>query len=267
MNVETKQSPENFRLYLQQVLVQRCRTNSRYSLRSFARSLQISPSSISRILKGERNVSIDLRKRLGLRLGLGLTEIERFAEDSGVASVRGEVVKTATYKQLALDAFSVISDWYHFAILELIELESFRQDPRWIARALGITVGEVNAAIERLERLQILKTESSGKWINVSGSHTNINSEIKAEAHRKLQRQVLEMAIRALDEVPLERRNQTAMTMAIHTKRLPEAIKRITKFRRELCAFLQQDQSRDQVYQLGISLYPLTHIQNKENKK
>ena len=45
---------------------------------------------------------------------------------------------------------------YHFAILELTRLSEFRADSRWIARVLDISVDEVNVALQRLIRLDLL---------------------------------------------------------------------------------------------------------------
>jgi len=57
--------------------------------------------------------------------------------------------------------------------------------------------------------------------------------------------------------------------MAIDTERLGEAKEKIKLFRRELAAFLSRGRKRDQVYHLGISLYPISDIstQKASNQK
>lgn len=267
-NPAFKRKHTDFRLYLQDELLKRCRNNSSYSLRSFARSIQINPSSLSRILRGQRAISETIKEKLGCRLGLSPVELTQFKttpvkRDSNYTSVSNS---TMDFNQLSLDVFSVISDWYHYAILELTYLHHFKSDPKWIARTLGITVSEVHVAKERLTRLGILKITKKGTWVNHSGNHTNISEDMKASAYRKLQKQVLEMAIKALEEVPIEQRDQSSLTVAIHTKRLPAAIERITQFRREFNSFLEQDSKRDHVYQLGISFYPVTKLNGKGAK-
>jgi len=179
-----------------------------------------------------------------------LLEKKKNGKDGGESNVN--------YNQLTLDAFQVISDWYHYAILELISIKGFQPNSKWIAPKLGITVSEVNIAVERLQRLGLLKICDDGKWINGSGSNTTTGNAYSATAFRRLQRDVLKMALNALEEVPMEVRDQTSMTMAIDSSQLPEARIRIKKFRRNLCQFLQESGPRDQVYQLGISLYPIT---------
>src|SRR5688572_17118598 len=72
--------------------------------------------------------------------------------------------KGVSYKILQTDAFRVISDWYHYTILELTFVEGFRNDPTWIANKLGITQFEAKEAIARLKRLELLE-EISGKLV------------------------------------------------------------------------------------------------------
>ena len=55
-----------------------------------------------------------------------------------------------------LDTFAVISDWYHYAILSLLEVTDARLDPRWISKRLGINRLEARLAIERLKRLSLI---------------------------------------------------------------------------------------------------------------
>ncbi len=58
----------DFRLFLQQELVRRCRENRNYSLRAFARHLNLEPSFLSKLLRGERNITIDMFRKLADRL-------------------------------------------------------------------------------------------------------------------------------------------------------------------------------------------------------
>jgi transcriptional regulator with XRE-family HTH domain len=258
---ESQRSTQTFRKFLQDELLRRVDRNPGYSLRAFARSLGINPASLSRILRGQRIISEDMREKLAQRLGLHPTEYQQL--DLNDSSEPGA---QAQYHQLSLDAFQVISDWYHYAILELVNTRGFKPDARWVATRLGITTSEVHAAVERLTRLGMLEVTEEGQWINASGSNTNIAADMRAAAYRKLQRQSLEMAIRALDEVPIEKRDQSTMTMSVDSRKLPEAAERITRFRRELCEFLEQGNTRDHVYQLVVSLYPLTQLKPIEEE-
>ncbi len=251
----------DFRIFLQEELVKRCKRNPKFSVRAFARVLGIENSALSKILAGKRALTPQMVMRLGKKLGFGLEEISQF---SILPAEFSTDYTNASFQQLTRDQFAVIADWYHYAIHELVKLPSSQSDVRWISRKLGISVGEASLAIERLLRLGYLEKSSTGKLINKSGPLTTMGNSFTDTAFRKLQKQVLEMAMTALEEVPIEQRSQTSMTMAISTKKLKEAQNRINKFRRELSTFLENDQDNlDAVYNLGISLYPITKQEKK----
>ncbi len=167
------------------------------------------------------------------------------------------------FQPLELDLFEVISDWYHYAILELITVESFDASPTWIARCLGITQAEARDALDRLIRLGLLVRDAKTGSVNPGAvsNYSNADCFNPNGAQKKHQGQILNLAMQALEEIPAEERDQTSVTLAIPHERLAEARERITQFRRELSALLQRPGKRDSVYQLSISLFPLTRSQ------
>ncbi|MCM2322404.1 MAG: TIGR02147 family protein [Oligoflexia bacterium] len=257
---------QDFRLYLQSELSRRAKENSSYSLRAFAKLLEVDPSALAKLLKGDRPLGPRLISRFGKSLGLAPDEIREFldAREHARSRAPSRGASVPEYQQITLDTFRIISDWHHYAILELIRVDSFRPDSRWISSALGIPVNEVNFAVERMVRSGLLEITAEGKWLDLSEVSTNLVKPYFTDAQRKHQKQLLEKAIYALEHVPVARRDQTSITMAIDSERLGEAKERIKQFRRELAQFLSRGEKRDQVYQLAISLYPLSDI--KENR-
>ncbi|OQW48824.1 MAG: hypothetical protein A4S09_13580 [Proteobacteria bacterium SG_bin7] len=249
-----KTTSNDFRLLLQRELIERCRKNPKYSLRAFAKALGIVPSALSDMLNGKRTITPASIERLGLALGLELSEVKKY--------VKGQTpTADQNYQQLTMDTYAIISDWYHYAILELMKIKTFKSDRAWIARCLGITKSEVNAAFERLCRVDLIRVDKKGNWIDTSnGFSTNIeNSNLTSAANKRLQKQILEMSIQALETLSPKVRNHTSMTMPVNPKKLPIAIEKIKKFRRDLCELLENDRDISEVYQLAISLFPITN--------
>jgi uncharacterized protein (TIGR02147 family) len=131
-----------------------------------------------------------------------------------------------------------------------------------VSKVLGISLVEAQDAIDRLVRLDYIKIKPKGQWELREGHSTTLGTELTASALRKMQKQILEMAIKAVDDVPIQKRDQTAMTMAIDSSLIPQAKEKITKFRRELCAYLESGKKKDAVYQLSVSLYPVTQVKD-----
>lgn len=268
MNKELR--PKTFQSLLQQELVERCRKNPSYSLRAFAKSLEVSPSALSDMLRAKRPITDKTVEKFGFALGLRPKEIETFKTSAKprkkTKAQRG--TRRVSFQPIALDEYSLIADWYHYAILELIKIDGVRHEPAAFAKMLGITTSEANIAIDRLTRLGLVERGSDDRLRDTSsGFSTNISGNLTSQASRHLQRQILEQAIAALVKLPIEVRNHTSMTMAVDPALLPQAIEKITNFRRELCEFLESSAAPKEVYQLALALFPITQIekQNRSN--
>jgi uncharacterized protein (TIGR02147 family) len=168
-------------------------------------------------------------------------------------------------KLLLEDQFEAISEWHHFALINLTRTRDFDPDPKWIGRRLGITAAEASAASERLFRLDLLKKNADGRWEPTEAHFANASDDSNADLHaaalRRYQKQVLTGALKAVEEMPVEQRDQSSIAMATSPRRFREAIARIAQFRWELCEFLEQEEEKTEVYQLSVSLYPLTRIE------
>lgn len=252
----TKESERtNFRLWLERQFTDRCKRNQRYSLRAFAKFLELDASSLSQILRGKRPISKKGIQTICQRLSATSADLNAFG------LLGSSQNKNDDYYQIALDEFAVISDWYHYAILELTYVDDFRADPLWIARQLSITKKEVKAAIERLKRLGLL-LEKNNTLVKSTHLHTNQSAVSTSTAHRELQRQLVQKALIAVDDCPAEEKDITSITMAIDESKLNKARDIIRRFRRDLCALLE-DGNQSRVYNLNIQLYPIS----KSNKE
>ncbi len=258
-----KNEPFLFRNFLRSELLRRCRSNPRYSLRAFAKALDYDTSSLSKIIQGKRPVGPKAMTRFGQRLGLSTETIHDYIFEEKASQLQNYVSKPSAYHSLSSDQFEVISDWYHYAILELISVEGFQKRTAWIARALGITVKETDLAIHRLKRVGLLKT-SNGKWEETCGDQlSTLGSASTSKALRSMQKQLLEKAIDAMENIPLEKRDQSSMTMAIDSNKIEEAKEKIKRFRREMKMLLTRGNRHDSVYSMTISLFPLTKGKTK----
>lgn len=235
----------SFRSYLEGELVDRCKKNPHYSLRAFANFLEIDHSTLSQIIRGKRKISSQMQERLAEKLCLGPEQLAAFDP-------------TKNYSQLTLDLFEITSEWYYFAIMELLTVKGFKSNPKWIAKALGLKESEIETALLRLTRIGFIEIDESGNYRDISAKNVStLDFNLTTPAHKKMQTQLLNKASEAMTNYPLEQRSQTGMTMAIDTKKLPKAKEMIIKFQRELSAFLEDGEQND-VYHLGISLFPLT---------
>jgi uncharacterized protein (TIGR02147 family) len=257
--------PLSYRDCLRAELNRRLQRNRAYSLRAFAQALRIEAGALSQYLSGKRIPSYkEAQKILN---GLELAPNQEQAFFSSLArqhQSRGLKRMSPAFKvagmempsrELSAELFQAIGDWFHYAILLLTEVETFKPDPRWIARQLGITPLEAKLAMERLRSLELLQ-DVNGKLRFIDRNITTANKAITTPALKRRQRQILEKAIDSLENDPIELRSMTGMTMAIDPSKLGEAKKLISEFNKKMSGFLENGK-RTKVYELQIALFPL----------
>jgi len=73
---------DDFREYLKRDLVERCKRNSSFSLRSYSQLLRISPSLLSRILSGKRSATHSIIDRVAERLAVSPHQLESWKQNA-----------------------------------------------------------------------------------------------------------------------------------------------------------------------------------------
>lgn len=259
-------TPErNYRDILRDELNRRTGNNPRYSLRSFARDLKLAPSRLSEIFNGKQGLSKVSAQKIANTLGYSTQERTIFCDLVESMHARSKITKqaaqlrlqkhmtTQTYKTIELDAFTAVSDWYHFAIVFLMKLDGFQSDPDWIAKKLEISRSEVTSALERLERLKLI--EKKGTQYRALQDYISTTDGIPSDAIKKFHSQILEKAAAALYTQSVDERDFSTILMAIDSRNVGDIKKRIKKFRRSLNRSATATGIKDQLYSLSIQFF------------
>lgn len=258
----------DYRNILKRQLDMRCEQNANYSLRAFARDLQVSPSRLSEILNRKQGLSRKAAIKFCHLLGLTGEERDYFCDlvtsqharsknDRETARIRllKNQAEADAYYQLQHDTFKVISDWYHIGILELMKLDDFVNDAKWIARRLQITPMQAELAVDRLVRVGLLAEE---KGDVVAKQNTGLlKGGVPSESIKKFHRQILGKAIDALILQSTDEREFSVNTMAIDKRHLPAAKKQIQKFQERFCSDIKSSPTKDSLYCLSIQFFNL----------
>lgn len=220
--------------------------------------LDVDHSTLSQWLRGRRPLTARTIEALAGRLDVPRHRIREYIEYAAHASSDGDAID-----QLTSDTACLIGDWYHFAILELVRLDEFRPDSRWIAQVLGISVDEVNVALQRLLRLDLLEMNAQDCWTDKSGDAAVSVDALGAAAIGRLQEQVQRLSVTAVRDVPLRLRDHTSITVAVNTARLPQAFELVARFRRQLVELLHEN-PRDDVYRIEVAIFPVTTLKRRD---
>jgi uncharacterized protein (TIGR02147 family) len=245
--------------HIQNIFSERCRANEQYSLRAYARNLNVPVSSLSEIINGKRPLTKNICEKIGKALNMSPEQIEFFSTQK--SSLSNKSTTGFDYRQIALDSFYIISEWHHYGILQLMRTVDFVNDSEWIAKRLNIENAEVELAMIRLIRVGIVEVLEDGQLVDTTeGRSTHLKNDFTNEQLRNFQIKALENAIHSLRNTPIEYRDNTSMTLAISKKALPFAKEEIKKFRRQLTKKLEAFDEPDEVYQLAIAFIPLSNI-------
>ena len=256
---QQSQTPNDFRELLQREFQRRLDANPRYSLRAFARALGVYHATLSSLLSGQRPISAKTIRQIGSSLGLTPKDLEAHAGKS-------TPLKSKAVVELKEDEFNLIANWQHDAVLEFLQLRGESQEARSIARRLKLTAADVLVSLQLLERTGMIERGGDGSWkILKPNSSTLLGENQTSHARRAHQKSLLEKSRQALDEVAIGLRDHSSIAMTVNSDDLPELKTAIREFRRKLLAFAQRKNANpDSVYQLQISLFPLTNQETEQ---
>ncbi len=254
----------DYRDFLKQELEGRQQASAKYSMRAWARDAGVSVAFISQLLSYKKNLSVEKAVQIGTCLKWerekiyffsNLVQYQNCSNPQTKACLKTSLLKFKkkypVYYNLAEEQFNLISDWYHFAILELSETKNFQSDPAWIARTLGISVPACEQAISRLKRLNML-TENKGNLQKTKSNYAIL--KVTTLAIRNFHQQNLERAKLAIEKQAISDREFRGATMAIDPKNIPMAKKKIAQFTSELMALLEEGDKKV-IYHFSSQLF------------
>lgn len=229
--------------------------NPNFSIRAFAKWLDVSPAQLSQLMTGKRPLTPKTMNKIVNRLGLSPFEQRELA-----ATVLKQEQPTIQKREaLSEDRFRLIADWYHLAILSLTKVKGAKADPRWIARRLGISVEEANQAIVRLERLGIISTKPMFKQI---AEPFEVTSEIPSQAIQRFHKQNLQLAIEKLDTVPVHARQFQTVSINLEPSQVLKFKKFIDEFLDSAASKFENSKSNE-IYNLNVQLFPVTKLEER----
>ncbi|MFN7142750.1 MAG: TIGR02147 family protein [Myxococcota bacterium] len=263
----------DYRKYLKDWFEER---QGRPSVRGFAKKVECSPSLLSSVMGGTRDLAAPLAEKVCAAMGLDAEEKTYFLD-----LVAMEQAETRAQRREAVDRvmavrrfrsaprivdamYLIFSRWYYPAIHELARCTDFREDPAWIARTLvpAITEAEAAEALEVLVAADFLVRGEDGR---LRAANTTLATEhevgrVAAPALVALNRWVFERAPDALEAFPADERHFGTLALALSASAVPELKKVITRFEEEVFSRFGALQDADRVYQVAVQCFPISAV-------
>jgi uncharacterized protein (TIGR02147 family) len=252
---QTPGSPDSALQILLAKLEEAKARNPRLSLRAYAQKIGISSGALSEILNGKRPLTNAIRRKLAPKLLLSPQESLQFFREDLPEELSATADDRATLNH---DQFHLISDWWYFGLLSLMQTRGFKSTTNWMARRLGLKEHIVNEAWERLLRLGYLK--KVGARVVQGQGYFKTQDGLMDISIRRSHLEDLKLIENSLLDVPIDLRDNTSCTFVIDKKDLPKAKEMIRIFQAQFLKQVSHDVG-DEVYKLSVSLYPLTKVQ------
>lgn len=250
-----------YRYKLLEELSRRQSRNERYSLRRYAQHLGLNAASLSSILKGNRVLPAADAPRIAKKLELTPEQRDEFLQSIQVSRVSLRNLPAAREERSVIlrdeTHYRIIAEWEHYAVLNLLLLENrpSQHQEDWMAERLGITVGRIRIVLGHLLEAGMI-TVASGAYTRNAGP-LSTTEDVLSQALRASHAENMDLALKALDDVAIELRDFSSITVPTDSARLPEAKQLIREFRKKLGTLLGVGKPSE-VYQVSIQVFPLT---------
>lgn len=251
---------ESARTFLQNHFDEKVRKNSRYSLRSYSAFLGVNPAELSQVFKGKRNLSFSSAEKVTQALGFNADEAKYFLwalqKDKGQTfGFDLDSSDDRTKSNIAAESFAEVCEWYHFAILNLIDTKGFQWSSQYVSKALGLSLSEAGLAMRDLQKAGLIKLEK--KSAKVTKSKVEIASPLPSNSIRRYHRQMIQKSLEALDSVPLDLREYQSIGLALDDADLKSLKKEIDQFTDRVIAKYHKYTAKN-IYQVQVCAFPLT---------
>ena len=252
----------SIRQFLNDELARRVRVNPNYSLRSFARNLSLSPGELSELLRNKRNLSMKSADKIARALGMNTREKQHLVllaqKDRSVRlgiEFELEDKEIAESNRVPETDFSKISEWYHFAILNLFDLKDFCWNVRWISRKLNLSLTQTKIAMSDLIECGLVR-KINGEIVTHK-DYIVAGGEMSSMAVKRYHKQLLQKAQESVEEQAFDKRSFDGIGFCCDLEDLPKIKKEVAKFLDILLERFHKKGGKE-IYQMETALFRLT---------
>ncbi len=268
---------KDYRKFLQDWFQQAKRTRRSFSYRAFAKKAGFHTSNfLMLVIQGKRNLTEESLSRVMVGLGLNKQEQEFFRNLVFFNQAGNHTEKNSYYHRLLQSKkfsqlqpiekqnYEYFSTWYHPVVRELVASKEFDGTPEWISGRISpsITPSQVTKSLELLETLGIIQ-KTGGQRYQQANSLISTGPEVSSLVVHNYHKSLLDLSKSVMDELSLEYRDVSALTLGVSRERLPELRTKVREFRREILKLVSGENEPEEVVQLNIQLFPVTKINSR----
>lgn len=230
--------------------------NKRYSMRSFARFLDMDSTALSRILNEDRlpnhKTSLKILKALNLLTPENSAHLKGKAKESRTKS------KTLLLDSFENETFESLFDFHHIYVLTSLRIKAISESHllTLLHKSCGIDEVHYQKIITDLKAIGAV-TGDRPKLKVVYKNKSTVPLPFTSQKRKKMQQDFLASASKAIEKIPLEERDNATLTVAINQQDLPKIIKILRDTHIKINRVSESRKVRDAVYNICFATYPV----------
>lgn len=268
----------DFRKYLTDYYDDQKKQNHRFSYRYLTTQSGINPGNFAKMLKGERNFTLDAAIRLSGALKMTKRERDYFLTMVRFHNARNHEEKKNCFEEMlafkesavrVLDAnsYRFYDKWYYTAVREALSFYPLTDNNfDSLGRNIVPQINEkqVAQAIELLCELKLVEKNGEGRYVRTD-SLLSTGNDIKSLTLNNFVINTMKLAEQAINS-GLKSTNLSSVTISISCEDFDRVQDEIRSCRRRIMEIAKNSTSPDRVYQFNVQLFPMTERYEGEGK-
>lgn len=257
-----------YRDIIQEHYKQKRRKNPAYSLRSFARDVEISPSQLSEVLSGKTQLSVNKANILAKKLNFNESLRSHFVDLVQVESARSQAVREEALArinsrlnsqsefELSHDDFEGVAYWQMIAVWSFLSLPAYDGTLESVATGLGLDELEVYNAIRRLNGANLIKMQDR-RWVQAVKEFA-AGGEIPSKVVREFHAALGKLGHKSIEDQTFEERHLESAVVNFAPERLHEVSEKISQFTQQLIDEFSSGDDVSEIYSLSLQFFRLS---------
>jgi uncharacterized protein (TIGR02147 family) len=260
----------DYRKYLKDFYEDKKKENPHYSYRLITSKGGINAGNFVKILKGERNLTLEAALKISRAYKLNKKETDYFqnmvlfCQGKNHEEKKRHFEKMMSFREssvrvLNADQYEFYTKWYYTAVREILAFFPYNGDN---AAELGkmilpsISEEEVKTAIDLLLKLNLAEKNEQGLYKR-KDSTISTGNDAKSVVLNNFIINTMKLAEKAIDLAPGEL-NLSSVSLTVSTEDYLKIQEETRAFRRRILEIAQASMNPNRVYQLNIQVFPLT---------
>lgn len=247
------------------------KTEEKIGLRELATSAGISAASLSLCLSENRTWTVKLIGKLIPHLELKKNEQQALRHLYVIGTTDNPIERLTAFDEFrTLPGYSAkhrdsskmylyLRHWLNVTIRELVQLNDFKADVKWIRARLRFmpTEAEIEKSLKFLINEKYIAMDANNKW-QITNQHLDCQEGVFRISLGEYHRQVLQLAQRSIEEIPRELRLIMGHTAALNGEQKNKAEQILKNALAEIEKLEKNSENPDQLYQIELVMMPLS---------